>query len=72
MKGGEEEKSNGCTRSAVFFFSVKNKSKLLILDPPPKSNCSPIYKGSDKFLNGEKLAQIRVSFTRNLRNRARF
>ena len=31
-----------------------------------------VYTGPDKFLNGQKLAQIRLSFTRDLRNLATF
>ena len=32
----------------------------------------PVYTGSGKFLNGQKLAQIHLSLTRDLRNRASF
>ena len=32
----------------------------------------PVYTGSDKFLNGQKLARIHLSLTRDPRNRASF
>ena len=36
------------------------------------TNSYPVYKSPDKFLNGQKLARIRLLFTRNPRNCARF
>ena len=36
----------------------------------PNQALDPVYTGWDKFLNGQKLARIRLSFTRDTRNRA--
>ena len=43
-----------------------------LLQVDETANSYPVYKSPDKFLNGQKLARIRLLFTRNPRNCARF
>ena len=43
-----------------------------LLQVDETANSYPVYKSPDKFWNGQKLARIRLLFTRNPRNCARF
>ena len=51
-------------------FNFKLRTVLLQVDET--TNSYPVYKSPDKFLNGQKLARIRLLFTQNPRNCARF